>query len=390
MIYNLKHEDKLIAVFQIEDNRYIKNIKINKNNTKFLPIGVSNGSELKNWIEIRGIPVTRQGLKAELQWLGVQSSFELMLLNNGLSLSDHYWICEINSDLSWSDVNLYVNDFKSTYSLDLSDDVQSIAGKTNFTPSTSLRGDLKKKWIIDGKRVRRLVKGNYNNTCRQSISEVFATEIHRKQSLMPYTKYKLIEISSDKQNIIGCECPNFTTLLTEFVPAIDIVNNLKKPNDISYYEFFIKICEEHDLSIRPFLEYQIMSDFLITNTDRHFNNFGIIRRSDNLDWVSPAPIFDSGNSLFYNSSYIPTGKELLKTKVTSFLSKEVQLLSYVKNRGILDLNKLPSEDDLYRLLIVDTNTKDEVNDKIIKAYKEKIKYLGMFQNGANIWKFQYN
>ena len=68
----------------------------------------------------------------------------------------------------------------------------------------------------------------------------------------------------------------------------------------------------------------------------------------------------------------------------------MQLLSYVKNRGILDLNKLPSEDDLYRLLIVDINTKDEVNDKIIKAYKEKIKYLEMFQNGANIWKFQYN
>ena len=69
----------------------------------------------------------------------------------------------------------------STYSLDLRDDKKSIAGKTNFVPSASLKGDLKKKWIIDEFGIRRLVKGNYNNTCKQSLCEVLATEIHKRQ-----------------------------------------------------------------------------------------------------------------------------------------------------------------------------------------------------------------
>lgn len=112
--------------------------------------------------------------------------------------------------------------------------------------------------------------------------------------------------------------PNFTNSLVELVPAIDIINNLKKPNDISYYEFYIKICKVHGLDVRAFLEYQIMTDFLISNTDRHFNNFGILRKCKTLEWVTSAPIFDSGNSLFYNSSYIPKGKDLLNIEVNSF------------------------------------------------------------------------
>ena len=40
-----------------------------------------------------------------------------------------------------------------------------------------------------------------------------------------------------------------------------------------------------------------MVDYIIANEDRHFNNFGIIRNSDTLEWVSAAPIFDSGTSL---------------------------------------------------------------------------------------------
>lgn len=382
MLYYLKYEDNIVALFQVEDNVCVKVVKLNKSKSDYMPIGVYNGSQLKYWIENRGIPATRQGLKSELQWLNIQNSFELMLLNNGLSLTDHYWICDINSTLTWDKVNLYTNDFKSSYSsLDLRGDIQIKEGN----PSTSLRGDLKKKWVIDSKGIRHLVKGNCNNTYRQSISEVFATEIHKKLGIMPSASYKFISILSDNKNIIGCECPNFTNSLIELVPAIDIINNLKKPNDISYYEFYIKICKVHGLDVRAFLEYQIMTDFLISNTDRHFNNFGILRKCKTLEWVTSAPIFDSGNSLFYNSSYIPKGKDLLNIEVNSFLSKEVQLLKYVKNRGMLDLSKLPTEDDLYRLLIVDPNTKEETNYKIINSYKEKIKYLKMFQNGANLW-----
>jgi hypothetical protein len=237
--------------------------------------------------------------------------------------------------------------------------------------------------------VRRLVKGNYNNTCRQSLCEVLATNIHKRQGKVVYTPYNLIKISSDCQNIIGCECPNFTTIQTEFVPAIDIVDNLKKPNDVSYYEFLLQQCYKNGIDIRKFLEYQIMTDFIISNSDRHFNNFGIIRDSNSLKWLSYAPLFDSGNSMFYKASYIPVDKSLLKLEVTSFLTKEVKLLSYVTDRSLVDVKLLPSDNELYNLLCKDKNVKDETNQRLVKAYNKKIQYFLDFQNGANIWEYKY-
>lgn len=58
-------------------------------------------------------------------------------------------------------------------------------------------------------------------------------------------------------------------------------------------------------------------------------------------------------------------------------------------RGVVDLRLLPSDNYLYNLLSKDINTRDEVNDRIIKAYNRKIKYLYDFQNGANIWSYKY-
>ena len=47
------------------------------------------------------------------------------------------------------------------------------------------------------------------------------------------------------------------------------------------------------------MDYQIMTDFIITNVDRHRGNFGILRDANNLRFISPVPIFDSGNSMFF-------------------------------------------------------------------------------------------
>lgn len=132
-----------------------------------------------------------------------------------------------------------------------------------------------------------------------------------------------------------------------------------------------------------------MTDFLLSNSDRHLNNFGIIRDSRTLQWLCMAPIFDSGNSMFYKSVYVPVDKGLLGLEVTSFLKKEVQLLRYVTDRSLVDIRLLPGEDEVYKLLQVDTNISEAVNERLVKAYKRKIKYLSDFQNGADIWGYNY-
>ena len=224
--YFLLHENFKVAIFTVKNNSVL-NLKINDNNESQLPVGIFTEKQLIERINHRGIPVTRQGLAKDLNI----TSFEYMLENLGLSLTDHYWICDIDNLVDWKDVNLYENDFKVHYSLNIRDD-KNIVSMTNFVPSAALKGDLKKKWIIDNNGVRRLVKGNYNNSCRQSICEVLASEIHRRQNKFSYVPYSLVSIKSDNNIIVGCECPNFTSIQTEFVSAIDIIANLKKPNEL--------------------------------------------------------------------------------------------------------------------------------------------------------------
>ena len=375
--YFLMYENQKVAVFSVE-NGIISKVQFSDSNLTYLPVGISTTEQLQRWITNRCIPFTRQGLNRELVTI---TPFEYMLQNMGLSLTDHYWICNIENVCTWESINLYVNDFKARYSLNISDDI-------NIVPSATLKGDLKKKWIIEQDGTRYLVKGNYNNTCRQSISEVLATEIHKRQNKFMYTPYKFVRIKNDGTEVIGCACPNFTNINTEFVPAIDIVRYLKVPNNMSLYEFYIEVCKRYDLDLRSYLEYQIMTDFIITNTDRHLNNFGIIRDSKTLKFLSYAPIFDSGNSMFYKG-YIPVGKKLLDIDVTSFTKKEVKLMSYVTNKDLVNISLLPSDDEVYNLLKVDETVNEETNERIVRAYNMKIKFLEDFQNGAKIWSYNY-
>lgn len=391
MLYFLRHENEIVAMLNIVDDAIIS-VELSDKNSKYFPIGVENEAHLKKWIKSRSVPVTRIGITNDLYNLSIDSVFQFMLLNNGLSLTDHYWIQQADDPSDWDSVNLYTNSFKASYSLDL-DKSETIANKTNFTPSSSLAGDLKKKWIIDQNGIRRLVKGNYNHTYRQSLCEVLASKIHTMQN-KPHVDYKLIKISSDGEEILGCECRCFVDKDTEFIPAIDILLNEKIPQETSSYEYYINKCAEHGLNVRKDLEYQIMTDFIISNTDRHLNNFGVIRDAHSLKWLRTAPIFDSGNSMFYKAQYIPLDDELLKIKVTSFANKETKLLSYVQDRGLVDTSKLPSDSWVYNLLqndavTVSESVRAETSERLVKAYLKKIKYIEDFQNGANLWDYKY-
>ena len=110
----------------------------------------------------------------------------------------------------------------------------------------------------------------------------------------------------------------------------------KKDNAVSTYEHFIHVCAEHGLSeqeVRGFLEYQVLTDFVLTNTDRHLNNFGILRDSQTLKFVLMAPIFDSGNSMFWDAPRLPERSDCTEITVNSFRKTETELLKLITDRS---------------------------------------------------------
>ena len=397
-IYYLMHRNDIVTTLSIdEETGHIVAIGKLKRKELLPPGGSMSPNALREWWERRAVPLKQGKISGFLHLNKLATSQSYLLKNLGLSLSDHYWINPAEKFLEWEDVNLFTNEFRDGFGdLQFKDSFSGgnmyvdVEHRTIYYPSASLQGELCKKWVIQNGQ-RYLVKANYGLTSQQSINEAIATLLHKKQQRMPYTTYKLYDIEVDGEMAIGCVCKNFCTEDIEFVPAYEMLGLSRKLNEESEYEHFIRICVENGLDgsvVRDFLEYQILSDFLLTNVDRHLYNFGVLRNSKTLKYIGMAPIFDTGNSLFWNRRHVPDGQELLDIEVTSFRGKETELLKYVKNRHILDLSKLPSEDEIRELLRLDTKSEERC-EAILRAYTGKKELLKRFQDGEPIFQYRY-
>lgn len=389
-LFYLMHNDSIVTTIEIDTETGNFTRIAPQANTELLPLGGNlNAEDLRKWWNRRAVPLSQGKIQSILLNHKMTTTQSLLVKNLGLSLIDHYWIKPINSELTWNKINLFTNNF-----IDEIGEMQFISSDSknhcrSFYPSASLQGDLRKKWMIQ-KGKRYLVKGNIGASFSQSINEVIATNIHQEQAKMPYTCYKLYKVQCDEGAVIGCKCESFTSIHVEFVPAYDVVSSVKKKNDVSEFEHFIEICGKNGLDrqyVRDFLEYQILTDFLITNTDRHFYNFGILRDTNTLKFVDMAPIFDSGNSMFWNCPEYPKDHNLLNVSVNSFKRKEIELLKYIKNPKLIDLSKLPEEETI-RSLICKDKMNGQYVEHIMEGYHKKRNLLEEFQSGKLIFEYK--
>ena len=118
------------------------------------------------------MPRTQGSILHFLRKFDVHTTQEYLLKNFGLSLSDHYWVKPMDSQLLWEDVNLFSHDFTEPFSM-LRYNVES---EGNFSPAASTGGDMPKRWVIrDGERY--LIKEPERLMFQQAINEVFATHV---------------------------------------------------------------------------------------------------------------------------------------------------------------------------------------------------------------------
>lgn len=375
--YFLMHKDDVAATVTIDDVTGAMLRVAPQTQPELLPLGGRKSpDELRGWWQRRAVPVSQGIVQRYLEQMGLPTPQAYLVRNLGLSLSDHYWIKPVDAALTWSDVSLFSNDFRDPVgALSFTQPAGDlpVAHASSYSPGSSLQGDLKKAWIIsDGKRM--LVKGNHGANSQESLNEVAATLLHRKQGRMPFAAYLPYRLEDAAQ--YGCICEDFCSETLEFVPAIDVVQSKKKDNATSVFEHFIRVCEAHGLPetvSRPFLEYQILTDFLLTNVDRHLNNFGVLRDTGTLRFVSMAPIFDSGNSMFWNTPRKPERDDLTRIEVNSFRGREAQLLDYVTVPELLDLAQLPTLEELRSIYAMDELIVPL--DSILLGYEKKLRLL---------------
>jgi hypothetical protein len=200
--------------------------------------------------------------------------------------------------------------------------------------------------------------------------------------MMPYTEYNLVPLEM-KNHLpgLGCISDLFTSEQVEFVSAWEVMCSAKKKTDYSYFQHFKKQCMDHGMDeeyFDRFQSYEILTDFLMSNTDRHMNNIGIIRDPDTLSWIGFAPIYDTGNAMFFNDRDL-NWISVNEIKVTSFLSTEDKLLRYVTHPDIVDLSKLPSKDEFYALYEKEIPERHGRIDKLWELFMKKADMVAAMQ-----------
>lgn len=377
IIVDLKHNDITIANMELSDaNGTILRYRCIEPN--LMPyLREMSLKEINQWWNYRAIPDNRDNLREILSDSECETAILYLVKNLALSLSDCYWVCPYNLDLKWDQVNIFENRKKTTFA----DDEGHIF--TN-NPNGSLNGALKKDAVFkDGKW--KLVKYSNSSDGEQVVNEAFASFVHEKQQFDNYVKYEVI---TKKNRPTACKCDFFTSKNTEFIPAYNISEYYKKPNDISGFEHYILLCKEFGLKeneVREFLDYQTLTDFVITNTDRHYSNFGILRNSESLNFLGPAPIFDSGNSMFYKDCYKMNSYDILNIPISAMAKYEEHMLEYVKSKKIVSINKLPVFDEVVQFYMSYNIDKKKANI-IAENYQKKIEMIKQFQNGVKISK----
>jgi len=385
MKYILFHKETPVLSIKIDESTGIISTLGKCHSFEHLPVSVQSKGNiidrktLNKWWVSRCIPASRAGLSNLLDTLEISSPQLLLTKCYGLSLSDQYWVKPENSDLHWKDINFFDNPFSEDIGNILFGDIPNKDKFDLLSPDNTSDGWLKKKWVIKNNK-RQLIKAGSGTLRQEPYNEVLAGAIMRRLEI-PNIPYDLISIDEYPH----CICNNFIDKDTDLIPAWQILQTTKKPNNISFHQHYINCCESLGLSdITGFLDRMISIDYIISNEDRHFGNFGVIRNANTLKFTGTAPIYDCGTSMWFNVPTALLPQPIDKTPCKPFKKSHSEQIMLVSAFDWLDLKKLSDIDEEFRQILKNSLTIDnERKDKLCYGLLERVKLLESFIIGLN-------
>jgi len=373
--YILKHKNIIVADIIIKNGDITDVINIYK--PEHLPYKYVDGkskniSLLNSWVEHRGIPFSREDYDTIMEEFNVNSSKELTVLSYGLNLTDHYWLCEKNNEKKWEDVNFFDNKFSERIGKimpELSEKYQNF-----INPDFSSNGRLKKFWIINNEN-RELCKAGSGDLKQEPFNEVIASQIADRLNI-DHVNYELKKHDNDFYCKCGCMIDKNVEFINAFIVSLEVEKTGDKYND------YLNACFKMGINnAREEVDKMIVIDYLIRNTDRHVGNFGILRNSETLKWEKIAPIFDNGNSMWYNAQGIQFINADSKSECRSFTGENEKNILLVGNTDWYNKNKLNDIDKVISDVLKDNKyIENERIEKIINEFIKRVNNLDIALN----------
>ena len=112
LLFILKQKNYDVAILQMDEEGNLHDHTV-KNKERMPFLGSSEQRHIYEWWAGRAIPDGRERLEDLLKKSGYETTTAFLMKNLGLSLTDTYWICPSDADLTWEDVNLFQNGGRS-------------------------------------------------------------------------------------------------------------------------------------------------------------------------------------------------------------------------------------------------------------------------------------
>jgi len=303
--YHIKLYNQPIAAFDLvrsgRDPWYACNLEIDPSCRHLLPLNIAaepTDDELGRFLGSRRIPKNRAFAQEVLQPYGISldDTKGIIDITKGTSINDSYLVLEENDPTTFSECNLFENDFNvalqiAAYSGVISGDALRSGGVPSELTTS---GSFPKAWrIVDGKRMLFKAGDAGPHTSRQltPFSEHLASQVANAMGINAVT-YQLERWRGQ----ICSTCELMNTKDVSFVSLYSVLTRkqISRFGLDSALEFFYAISPETSTAFVSMLTF----DSVIANKDRHFGNYGILRENATGEVIGMAPLFDHNLALF--------------------------------------------------------------------------------------------
>ena len=275
-------------------------------------VSVLSLKQLNIWYLRRGIPTYRVGLDHMKTVIGEDSS------------------------LRWKEVSYFRHPFEEEGFRTVSFSRKKIVWKKEYErcPGNTLNGYHRKAWVQRNQDLV-LIKGGSASYQEEPVNEWLASLIGKRLG-MEVCSYD-VEVF---ENQIVSSCRSMTDEKHEMIGAWDILKSKPIPAGMSWHRGYVCMLEKAGIpNASKCVDDMIVLDYLMLNSDRHLNNFGVLRNPDTLQLESCIPIFDTGsglaNLLAYDFSVLEDVPDLYARKLSS-----CQAVSGISDFRISELKRL--------------------------------------------------